>query len=244
MKKWYRSWFNSPYYHILYAHRDHSEAEKFIDNLCNQLNIKPKAKVLDACCGRGRHSIYLHKKGLEVIGIDLSHQNIQFAKKYEQEGLRFYEHDIRNLLYSNYFDFVFNLFTSFGYFKRENEDVKAIKVLSKSLKPGAFLLVDFLNTQKVCSSINLKENKIVNGIEFNIEKSVEKGKIIKKIFFCDSGKEYKFKEEVKALELKDFEHYFKQAGLEIKAKYGNYSLNEYEPELSDRLILLAQKVND
>lgn len=243
MKKWYRSWFNSPYYHVLYAHRDHREAEKFIDNLCNRLNIKPNSKVLDACCGRGRHSIYLHKKNLEVIGIDLSHQNIQFAKKYEKAGLAFYEHDIRNLLYSNYFDFVFNLFTSFGYFKRENEDIKAIKALGRSLKPGGFLLIDFLNTQKVCNSINLKENKTVNGIEFKIEKRVEKGKIIKNIFFCDSGKEYKFKEEVKALMLSDFENFFNKAGLEIKAKFGDYSLNPYEPEISDRLILLAQKVN-
>lgn len=241
MKKWYRSWFNSPYYHILYANRDHQEAERFIDKLADKLELNSDSKVLDACCGKGRHSIYLNKKGLDVTGIDLSHQSITHAKQYENEKLHFYEHDIRNEFYSNYFDFVLNLFTSFGYFKRENENIKAIKVFAKALKPNGKLLIDFLNADQVCNSIKSQDHKTINGIEFNIEKKVENGMIIKKIDFEDAGCCFAFKEEVRALRLTDFEKYFQSAGLEIIEKYGDYQFNPYLASSSDRLILVAQK---
>lgn len=242
MKKWYRSWFNSPYYHILYANRDHKEAEYFIDNLYHELGMLPNSKVLDACCGKGRHSIYLNKKGLDVMGIDLSHESILYAKQFENDHLQFFEHDIRNEFYANTFDFVFNLFTSFGYFIRENENIKAIKVFRKALKPDGKLLIDFLNADRVCSFIHTKDQKTIDGIVFNIDKSIENGMIVKKIDFIDGGRHFEFKEEVKALRLTDFEKYFEQAGFRIIKKYGDYHLNAYQPETSERLILLAEKI--
>ena len=60
-KKWFHNWFNSPYYHILYTHRDEEEAEFFLDNLCAYLTPKDQSTILDIGCGRGRHAIYLNK---------------------------------------------------------------------------------------------------------------------------------------------------------------------------------------
>ncbi len=242
MKKWYRSWFNSPYYHILYSNRDHREAEHFIDNLYDKLKLNDNSKILDACCGKGRHSIYLNKKGMDVMGIDLSQESIQYAKQFENEKLRFYEHDIRNEFYTNSFDYVFNLFTSFGYFNRENENVKAIKVFHKALKINGFILIDFLNSQRICNSIQSIEEKTIDGIKFNIKKSIENGLIVKRIDFYDGGRHFEFKEEVKALSLDDFERYFNIAGFKIISKFGDYKLNPYESNHSERLILLAQKI--
>jgi SAM-dependent methyltransferase len=244
MKKWYRSWFNSPYYHILYANRDHQEAELFIDRLYDKLTLHENTSILDACCGKGRHSIYLNKKGVDVTGIDLSSESIQYAKQFENKKLHFFEHDIRNEFYTNTFDFVLNLFTSFGYFKRENENLKAIKVFSKALKPNGKLLVDFLNADKVFSSMKSKDLKTIDGIDFNIEKTIENGMIIKRIDFVDGGRHYEFKEEVKALHLQDFEKYFAAAGLTIIEKYGDYQLNDYQSNSSERLIMVAQRKND
>ena len=58
MEKWYNIWFNSPYYHILYANRDHQEAADFIDTIAEYFHFKKDQKALDAGCGRGRHAIY------------------------------------------------------------------------------------------------------------------------------------------------------------------------------------------
>lgn len=241
MKKWYRSWFNSPYYHILYSNRDYYEAERFIDAMYSYLKPTKNAKALDAACGRGRHSIYLNKKGLDVTGIDLSQQSIAYAKKFENDRLHFYEHDIRNLLVTNYFDYVFNLFTSFGYFKRDSEQIKSIRSFSRSLKPGGKLIIDFLNIHKIQENLNNHEHKCIDNINFMIEKKIEAGQIIKKIMFEDSGKHYEFKEEVKALSKEDFEKYCNLAGLTIVDYFGSYDLKPFNKDHSDRLIIIASK---
>lgn len=241
MKKWYRSWFNSPYYHVLYSNRDFKEAEVFIDNLYKHLHPQEFAKALDACCGRGRHSIYLNKKGLDVTGIDLSQSNIQFAKQFENEHLRFLEHDIRNNLTNNTFDYVFNIFTSFGYFKRKNEDVKAFKTFYRALKPKGILLLDFFNTKAIEDQIKPFEEKIQDGIHFRIEKKIENGMILKSIKFEDAGKKYEFREEVKALTYLDFKAYCEVVGFKIIDTFGNYALDKFDINESERLIILAEK---
>ena len=118
---WYASWFDTPYYHILYKDRDHEEAQLFIDNLNQYLNIAEDAKVLDLACGRGRHSIYLNKLGHNVIGADLSANSINYAKQYENENLKFVVHDMREPFVEK-FDTILNLFTSFGYFPNEKDN--------------------------------------------------------------------------------------------------------------------------
>ena len=102
---WFKSWFDSKYYHILYKNRNEKEAQIFIDNLISHLQIQKKSKILDVACGKGRHATYFNKKGMNVIGIDLSINNIKTAKKKENETLQFAVHDMRNPFKTNEFDF-------------------------------------------------------------------------------------------------------------------------------------------
>ena len=76
---WFKDWFNSPYYHLLYANRDNKEAAEFIDKLIDHLKPAPGATMLDVACGKGRHSIHLAEKGFDVTGIDLSEESIAEA---------------------------------------------------------------------------------------------------------------------------------------------------------------------
>ncbi len=78
---WFVNWFDSPYYHVLYKNRDNQEAKYFIDNIINYLKIKNNSKIIDIACGNGRHAVYLNQLGFQVIGVDLSENNISFAKK-------------------------------------------------------------------------------------------------------------------------------------------------------------------
>ena len=103
-KKWFENWFDSPYYHILYQNRNDEEAELFIDNLCTYLKPSLNAMLLDAACGRGRHAVYLNKKGYHVTGIDLSPSNIEFAQRFKNKELHFQVHDIRHIFQKNSFD--------------------------------------------------------------------------------------------------------------------------------------------
>ena len=124
---WFKDWFNSPYYHQLYAHRDEQEAANFIDKLVAHLQPTAGAKMLDVACGKGRHSMLLASNGFDVTGIDLSSESIAEALLSEDNHLHFYEHDMRLPFWVNYFDIAFNFFTSFGYFKTQREHDNAIR---------------------------------------------------------------------------------------------------------------------
>jgi len=240
-KKWFQNWFNSPYYHILYQQRNHAEAEFFIDNLCAYLKPEPAARLLDIACGRGRHSIYFNSKGFDVTGIDLSIASIQYAKAFENKHLHFYVHDMRALFYTNYFDIALNLFTSFGYFENDQEHIKALKNFNKALKPGGLLVLDFFNSAKVIDTLCPEMTKDVNGILFNIHKKIQNCKIVKSIDFTDREKPYHYQEEVMAYVMNDFELFFEQSGFEIVHCFGNYNLEEFDRDKSDRLIFICKK---
>lgn len=240
--EWFSNWFNTPYYHILYQERDHSEAASFIENLKSFLKIPPKSRILDLACGRGRHAFYLNNLGFDVTGLDIADENIAFAKRLENESLHFYKHDMRKPFRSNYFNYVFNLFSSFGYFKTEKEHIDTIKYAAISLKKGGIMAIDFFNSHKVRNDYVKEELKTVEGIDFHIRRSIENDSIIKTISFSEKGHNYCYNESVKLFTKEDFDAFFSKAGLKTIAVKGDYALKDYKQASSPRLILFAEKI--
>lgn len=238
-REWYEKWFDSPYYHRLYQYRDQEEARQFIDRLLEELQPSPEARMLDLACGKGRYSRYLADKGFEVTGIDLSPRSIEYACRFEHEGLSFYTHDMRHLFRVNYYDYVFNFFTSFGYFDSEKDDLKALCNVAKGLKPGGVFVLDFFNSQYVIDNLTGAETKYVDGIRFEIDKQIEGRRVVKTINFEDGGRSYFFRESVRLFRYEDFQRLFAQAGLQIDRTYGDYQLHSFHEENSPRLILVA-----
>ncbi|WP_010520948.1 class I SAM-dependent methyltransferase [Aquimarina agarivorans] len=237
--KWYSEWFNTPYYHSLYKNRDDSEAKKFMDNLTQHLSIQKNETILDLACGKGRHSRYLNSLGYSVTGIDLSDNSINFAKQFQNDRLHFAVHDMTKV-YEQQFNFVFNLFTSFGYFEKEEDNLNTIKAIKQNLKPNGIGVIDFMNVDYVIENLVPSETKNVNDIIYNINRFVENGFIIKKINFIDNGDAYSFSERVKAIKLNEFKAYFKAAGMTLLEIFGDYNLNKFNTHNSPRLIMIFQ----
>ncbi len=236
-KPWYASWFDTPFYHILYQDRDEKEAAFLIKNLLNHLKLQPPAKILDLACGKGRHSRYLNMLGYDVIGVDLSEQSIAYAKQYENNLLHFEVHNKLNP-YPKQFDAVFNLFTSFGYFENPDDNLKVIQNIKTSLKPNGYGVIDFMNAHKTRINLVKEETKIVDGIQFNLHRYVKNNVIYKDIRFNFEGKDYHFTERVSALELEDFKRYFNEAGVELIDVFGDFNLSPFDYENSNRLLLI------
>lgn len=234
---WYASWFDTPYYHILYKDRDYEEAQLFMDNLTAYLNLPDDAKILDLACGKGRHSVYLNKLGYDVTGADLSANSISEAKKYENDTLHFMEHDMREPFPTQY-DAIFNLFTSFGYFDNDQDNITTLKAICQSLTEYGFAVIDFMNVHNVIEHLVPHEVKTVDGIDFHIHRCVEDNHIIKDIKFTDKGKDFHFTERVKALTLEDFEQMMDEAGIYLLETFGDYRLRKYYKNESDRLIMI------
>ena len=239
---WFKNWFNTKYYHLLYKNRDFKEAERFIENLLTYLKPEKGARFFDLACGKGRHSIFLNKKGFDVVGADLSEESILSAQKSANKELKFIVHDMRKPLKGYSFDVVVNLFTSFGYFEDDNEDVEVLKSVVSVLEKDGFFVLDYLNAKQVVAKLKPQETIQREHVTFDITKKIENAFVVKNIDFEDEGERYHFEERVKLIDEEQFESYFKLAGLQLLAKFGNYNLDKFDEDNSPRLILIAKKI--
>ena len=81
-KYWFTDWFNTPYYHTLYKHRNDIDAQLFMKNITAFLSIPKTTHILDLPCGKGRHSVFLNSLGYKVTGGDLAENSIKFAQQF------------------------------------------------------------------------------------------------------------------------------------------------------------------
>jgi SAM-dependent methyltransferase len=234
---WFSSWFDTTYYHILYKGRNYREAQVFMDNITHYLNLPEKAKVLDLACGKGRHSIYLNQLGFDVLGADLSENSIAIANKNANETLHFKVHDMRDPFEEKY-DAIFNLFTSFGYFENDEDNLTTLKAIKESLSEYGFAVIDFMNVTQVLNSLVPEETKTVDDINFHIKRYLKDGHIYKEIDFEDKGQSFHFTERVKALTLQEFETLMEEAGIYLLDIFGDYKLKKFHKTESERLIMI------
>ncbi|WP_338378073.1 methyltransferase domain-containing protein [uncultured Flavobacterium sp.] len=234
---WFASWFDTKYYHILYKDRDYKEAQTFMDNLTHYLNLPEEAKILDLACGKGRHSVYLNSLGFDVTGADLSENSIKEASKHENEKLHFKVHDMRDVCDSKY-DAIFNLFTSFGYFEDDADNLTTLKAIKYSLTEYGFACIDFMNVDYVIDNLVPEEVKTVENIDFHIKRYLKDNYIFKEIDFEDNGEKFHFTEKVQALRLADFEKMMEEADIYLLDIFGNYKLQPFYKNQSERLIMI------
>lgn len=236
-QNWFASWFDSPYYHVLYKERNFREAQVFMDNLTHYLNLPEQAKVLDLACGKGRHAIYLNQLGFDVLGVDLSENSIEIANKNANATLHFEVHDMRQSFEQKY-DAIFNLFTSFGYFECDSDHLKTLIAIKESLSEYGFGVIDFMNVTNVLSNLVPEETKTVDNIDFQIKRFHIDGYIYKEIDFEDQGVKHHFTEKVRAFTLQDFQELMLEAGIYLLDIFGDYKLKKFHKTDSERLIMI------
>jgi SAM-dependent methyltransferase len=253
-KEWFETWFNSPDYLELYKHRNDADAGKLVTLLERNVSIPKKAKVLDLACGNGRHSAVFASKGYVTTGVDLSAFLISEAnrlkkskyKKYSS-NLCFERKDMRHLEYRLEFDVVVNLFSSFGYFEKESENLKVIKSISRSLVKGGCFFFDFINAdflKKTLVPFDFKKQKDKYIIQ---SRHISGGSIVKDIiiFTASAGNKTfapaRYRESIKMYTAPYLVKMFEKCGFGIKKKFGDYAGNRFDKSKSERLILIAEK---
>jgi SAM-dependent methyltransferase len=238
---WFETWFDSPWYHLLYRNRNEAEAEGFVRSLAEMLKLPVPSRILDLACGKGRHSRFMHSLGHDVLGVDLAAASIRMASQWTEPGLAFRVGDMRAAQGNEEFDLVLNLFTSFGYFENEEDNLKVLDAIRIALKPGGRLLLDFMNTGKVIRQLTPESTEERDGTIFHLKRFVENGKICKSIHFEADGKSHQFMEQVQALTKEDFSGYFRKSGLDVVLLSGDYKMNPFDEINSDRMIFLVRK---
>jgi SAM-dependent methyltransferase len=239
---WYVTSFQEDYLKI-YAHRTDEAAKQEISDIVSILNMKHGSKVLDLCCGNGRHSRELATLGFEVTGIDLSTVLLEEAlKKNQGLNINYIESDVRKLSLSNEFDYVLNLFTSFGYFEERSENKKVFESIYHSLKKDGTFLIDFLNPGYIRSSLVPYSEREAEGLLITERRRIEGNKVIKEIEVKEAlAENRKYQEEVNLFEYEEMHSMLTECGLSVECVIGSFQQERYHAELSPRMIIIGRK---
>lgn len=240
-KEWFEDWFSSPYYDLLYSHRDENEAALFLEQLLVKLNLKPGIRVWDLACGKGRHAKFMADKGFNVTGTDLSEPFIRFASQFCRPGLDFLIQDMRSSPPRTDFDLVLNLFTAFGYFDDQADDLLVLCQIYQSLNPGGLLVLDYLNTEYALQNLIPTENYRQADLEINITRVYENNRITKRIAIQNQEELHHYQESIHCLFEQDFRKLFAEANFTVKECWGNYEAAPYDVKISPRMVWILAK---
>ena len=210
--------------------------------------ISKKGVALDLCCGTGRHSIILHKKGWSIIGMDLSKNLLAIAKLRMREAAAKFplvRADMRYFPFkSEVFSAIINMFTSFGYLPSEVEDMKSLLEISRALKKNGRFLLDLVNRDHIVRNFRERDWAEFEPYYLLERRSLdlESSKLISQWALIEkgNGETKSILHEVRLYTLTRVEQLLKKAGLEVKEVYGGYEKQEFNLD-SSRMIVFAQR---
>lgn len=241
---WYKEWFGEDYLKVYY-HRDESEAKKHIDFVEEWLPLRKSNLILDLGCGSGRHATELFKRGYKVICLDLSSVLLNLARKRaskERCCLYFVQADMRYIPFREAFDAILSFFTTFGYFKKDEENLQTLKSIEEALNRGGKFFLDYLNKHHVITHLVPQDRRHENGYEIIQERfyNQREERIEKKITIKENSQVREYFESVRLYSLDEMKNMLTKAGLKLLHCFGDFDGSPFNRE-SPRLILLGKK---
>ncbi|OMF23094.1 SAM-dependent methyltransferase [Paenibacillus sp. FSL H8-0548] len=246
MKPWYEQSFGSDYM-LVYRHRNWEDASKEVGKMLAWLGLPRGAKVLDIGCGMGRHALAMEKIGYSVTGIDLSPILLEEAKRHDDTSQVNWVHgDMRRLPFeAGRFAATVNLFTSFGYFQLEEDNINVLRQIRKVLNPDGSFLIDFLNPVQVAQNLVPRSERLDedSGLHIQELRSIADGWVMKEITISDPRnmeEPRRYLERVRLYKQEWFEHHLAASGLDLTRLYGDYNGSAYDEATSPRMIMIGR----
>ena len=241
---WYKDWFNSEDYLLVYKHRDSKEAEILVKLIQKKMNLITSSCVLDMACGAGRHSIAFAQKGYNVTAVDLSKRLINEAEKNAIQAnvnVDFVLADIRDLILDKQFDLVVNLFTSFGYFETDEENFTIIQKAYDLLRSGGYFVLDYLNKSFLKKNLVPSSTFSGNGTTITQKRTITGNRVEKEITIEKNKSLNKFYESVRLYDFTELKTILEGTGFRILGSFGDFNGNIFEQNSSPRLVIFAEK---
>lgn len=229
-------------YPIIYAHRTVEAAAPEAAFAIQYLPIQSNHRVLDLCCGTGRHMVHLLKQTPHVTGLDYSPDLLALAQTQLPPGTSLVRADMRALPFLHSFDVITNFFTSFGYFS-ESANRQSLLQWARALRPGGRFLLDHINAHYVRATLRPHSERSHDGLSIQESRWLDHGgqRINKQIrVFRQNALIHQSEESVCLFTPDQLLPYLSGVGLEIDAIYGNYS-GQPMAEDQPRMIVIGHR---
>jgi len=213
-------------YPLLYAHRTVEAAEPEADFAAAQLRLAGNERVLDLCCGNGRHIKHFRHRCASLTGLDYSEALLRIARGMVGRDCALVRADMRAIPFVGVFDAVTNFFTSFGYFVEVEDNFKVVFGLAGALKPGGRFFIDYVNresaiTRLVPESIRKHEDYEIRDQRWIDTVKNRLNKLTTVIYRGEAIREVE--ESVRLYSPSEFEDLLREGGLKVEALYGDYT---------------------
>jgi SAM-dependent methyltransferase len=246
--KWYADFFRDGFYHRSWAPAERFQrAEREAEFILQALGLAPGAAVLDLCCGEGRHSVALARRGYQITGLDLSGFHLRLARRAAKEAgvsLRWHRADMQNIPWVGEFDAVINMFTSFGYLGSDEEEQKVLDSVWSALRPGGRFLIDTINREMLMRRWQpCAEEKGPDGAVHTQERSFDflTGRQHSHVLSVyPDGTRTERDIDLRLYTLTELATMLSRAGLAVRQVWGGYDGQEYGFD-SPRMIVLAER---
>ncbi|GHO84858.1 class I SAM-dependent methyltransferase [Dictyobacter formicarum] len=245
-RPWYETFFNEDYVRLYTPFLSPARTRQDVTNIIKLLNLQPGNSVLDLCCGYGRHTLELARYGCQVIGQDLSPRLLEQARTTAEEQklqVRWLQSDMRTIPFENEFDGIINMFTSFGYFDNDDEDLKVLQQIARALKPGGLFLLETIQQARVIrtsaphSIIRYPDGLIVLE-ERHVDLLTSHNNVRISLLHPD-GRRTEHHQSIRVYTLTELVKMLRAAGLELTTYYGG--LDGSALTIESRLVLISQK---
>lgn len=242
---WYEEWFDEEYI-LVYGHRDAAEARRDIEFAQEALALSPQDRILDLCCGNGRHLSALSDQGFaKVVGIDLSFALLSLARDTLNRSDSFpglVQSDMRHLPFNRCFNAVLNLFTSFGYFESDEENLQVLQAMSDCLCGGGRFILDYLNPERVIQYLEARSERIVEGRRVVETRRHDRDarRIEKHILIEHDGDKKEYSESVRLYSHEEMLEMFSVAGLSVDQTLGGFDKSSFTNR-SPRMLFVGRK---
>lgn len=243
---WFAEVFRNEY---LLAHpmrADHT-SEREAEFIENQLCVATGGRLFDLCCGYGRHTLPLARKGFELVGLDLSLDMLKHALTQAQKeslSIKFVHGDMRDLNFDEVFDGGYSLDTSFGFFS-DAENLMVLRGVHRALKSGGRFVLDIANRDFAIRDIpnrNWWEGDgclVQEDIEFN---HLESRLRIKRFLVFADGLQREYDISLRLYSAHELTRMLALVGFEVVDISGStHTAGAFFGDASHRIIVTAQK---
>jgi SAM-dependent methyltransferase len=245
---WYVDFFRDDYLAV-YSHLfTPDRAQKEAAFALEALDLKPGARVLDLCCGPGRHSLELARHGLHVTGLDLNPDYLETARRTAQTAnllLETVAADMREIPFQNSFDAVINMYSSFGYLESEADDARVLEAAARAIKPGGRLLLDMLNREwAVANYIPHDWHAAADGTLYverrELDLATSRMHVSFTVVEANGGRRDSVGHHIRLYTLTETTRLLEQAGFRFDAVFGGFEGEAYAIA-TRRMIICARK---